>query len=437
MYKKILLILLVGFITKVRGENPNIFRNNKQVERYFGLGKDSELKGALANKILMEAFPGATFEQAQMLYNTLNNQGVEAMFNAVPEGVTLNENGTDEVLAWEVFIGAYDNWNSVTNSVTGNVERVGVRELLKDSLVSYGMKIQDRLGVMEEFEDTPERIYSMSSFQEDPRTKLSSEARAILGNITLNERNIFGYPKVLSMDKAYAIVAEATVGEPTYAEMISKIDFYAQYKSEAVAVRQKLDELTAKEESALFTNFKTSYNNFILFKSEAYTDDITNIVSYTNKIINSNQSQISKKSKEKFKQTSRERNIPNERALYKIDPVTGNIESVKEGKIEKLEKLWSQINNVKQKKGGIWDVEDINALGEYLWVLGMDFGPTLEVTQQNLQKYYLNGNEEGISDVILFDKLVFTPLERLDNFLNVLKRKKSWRYISSIWKLSK
>ena len=414
---------LVGFITKVRGENPNIFRDDKQVEKYFGLGKDSEFKGALANKMLMEAFPGATFEQAQELYNILNSQGAEAMFNKLPDNVTLNEAGTDEYVAWEVFTGAYARWNSQTNDVTGNIERVGVRELLKDALTDYGFRLRDREGEMNEREDTPERIYSMSSFQEDPRTKLSSEAKAILGNIVMDELNIFGYPKMLPMSKAYAVMAEATVGEPTYSEMLSKLDFYAQYKPEARIILNKLQsaEVTAQEEAALFTNFKSAYNNFILFKSEGYTDEESGITTYENKIFNSNQTQIAKKAKERFKENSRERTIVNNRAIYKLDPFTGNILGIKDDAIERLETLWSQIDKVKQEKVGVWDVEDINDLGEYIWILGMELGPTLETTQQNLQKYYVNGNEEGDAGIILFDKLVSTPNEGFDNFLLSLK----------------
>ena len=52
------------------------------------------------------------------------------MFDAVPDNVTLNEAGTDEYVAWEVFTGAYARWNSDINPVTGNRDRVGVRELL-------------------------------------------------------------------------------------------------------------------------------------------------------------------------------------------------------------------------------------------------------------------------------------------------------------------
>ena len=276
---------------------------------------------------------------------------------------------------------------------------------------------------MNEREDTPERIYSMSSFQEDPRTKLSSEAKAILGNIVMDELNIFGYPKMLPMSKAYAVMAEATVGEPTYSEMLSKLDFYAQYKPEARIILNKLQsaEVTAQEEAALFTNFKSAYNNFILFKSEGYTNEITGDLTYENKIFNSNQSQISKKAKERFRENSRERTIRNDRSIYKIDPFTGNILEIREGVIDRLETLWNKISKVKNEKRGFYEAEDINALGEYIWTLGMDLGSTLVETQQNLQKYYINGNEEGDVGVILFDKLVSTPNESFENFLLALK----------------
>ena len=417
---------LVGFITKVRRENPNKFKSNKAVEKYFGLIKDSKYKGELANKLLMEAFPGADFTQAKELYEILTSQGVDAMFDAVPDNVTLNEAGTDEYVAWEVFTGAYARWNSDINPVTGNRDRVGVRELLQDALSDYGFRLQDREGTIEEFEDTPERIYSMSSFQEDPRTKLSSEAKAIIGNIELNELNIFGYPKVLSIGKAYAVMAEATVGEPTYAEMLSKLDHRSNFRPEAKAILDKLQgsEITAKEEAALFTNFKSAYNNFILFKSESTEDAETGKITYTNKVFNSNQSQISKKAKEQFQRNSRERTIKNPRAVYEVDPFTGNIKAVKEGKIEQLEKLWGKINKVKQEKIGVWDIEDIDALGEYLWTLGMELGPTMQSTQENLLKYYQIGNEQGDKDRVLFNKLVFSENQTMGSFVDLLKNNK-------------
>ena len=416
---------IIGFINKTRIENPNIFRTSEQVEKYFGLDQDTEDKGDLADKILVEAFNGLDqripedVAKAKELYNILSTQGKEAFVEALPENVSMNSIEGAKNNASSLFLFAYHNWNSSRNSITGNIEKVGVREILKDSLSNYGMKLQDRLGTMEEFDDTPQRIHNISRLQDNPKDKLSTEAKAILGNIELENPNSIGYPQVMSMDRAYSLMAEASVGEPTYQEMKSKLDYLVPYKPEVISIINKLNTLTAKEESALFTNFKTAYNNFILFKSERVVDE-ANKEFFINKIINSNQSNVSKKSKVKFRQNSRETQIPNERAIYKIDLNTNKI-SVKEDKLARLESLWDTIFKVKDKKNGIWGESDIDALGEYLWILGMQYGPTLETTQQNLKKYYRFGNEEGLKGNNLFDKFVFTPGKNFNKFLNSLK----------------
>ena len=410
---------LVGFITKVRRQNPRQFNSSEAVQRYFGIGKDSISKGALANKILMEAFPGADFEQAQQAYDVLIEQGAEAMFNSLPEGVGLNEAGTEDHIAWEVFTAAYHNWNSSFNETTGNIENVGVREIIKDSLSAYGLKLKDRVGSMEEFDDTPERIHNISRLEENPQDKLSAEAKAVIGNIETGELNVFGYPTILSMDKAYAIMSEAAVGQPTWAEMKSNLDFRAQYNVGAEVLKNKVENLTAQEEAALFTNFKTAYNNFILFKNESFTDPVTGQISITNKIINSNQSQVNKKAKERFKQNSTETQIPKPRALYSLG--VDNKLTVKEGKVEKLTELWEAINNVRNKKNGEFNAEDINVLGEYLWTLGIQYGPTLETTQDNLLDYYILGNEEGLTGRNLFNQFIFKSGESFVKLLETVK----------------
>ena len=411
---------IVNFVNTVKENNPETFKGD--VNKYFGLAQDTEEKGDLADKLLLEAFQGLDdIQEAKRLYKILTTEGKDAFVEALPEGVSMNTVPGAPNNASQIFIFAYHNWNTERNPITGNIEKVGVREILKDSLSSYGMKLSDRAGTMEEFDDTPEKIYSMSSLEENPRDKLSSEARSILGNIKLGTLNSFGYPVIMSMDKAYSIMAEAAVGEPTFADMRSKLDWYALYKPEAVALRAKLDTLTPQEEAALFTNFKTAYNNFILFKSELYTDPITGQISTTNKIINSNQSQISKKAKEKFRENSRQRLIPNDRAIYMID--ADNKISVKEDKKELLVKLWDQISAVNSpQRRGQWDTEDILALGEYLWTLGMQYGPSLETTQENLLRYYNLGNEEGVAENNLFSRLVFEPGNNLNKFVNSINQ---------------
>ena len=253
---------IVNFVNTVKENNPETFKGD--VNKYFGLAQDTEEKGDLADKLLLEAFQGLDdIQEAKRLYKILTTEGKDAFVEALPEGVSMNTVPGAPNNASQIFIFAYHNWNTERNPITGNIEKVGVREILKDSLSAYGMKLSDRAGTMEEFDDTPEKIYSMSSLEENPRDKLSSEARSILGNIKLGTLNSFGYPVIMSMDKAYSIMAEAAVGEPTFADMRSKLDWYALYKPEAVALRAKLDTLTPQEEAALFTNFKTAYNNFI------------------------------------------------------------------------------------------------------------------------------------------------------------------------------
>ena len=413
---------LVGFITKVRRENPRLFRSANDAIRYFGIGKDSASKGALANKLLMEAFPGATFEQAKEAYEVLIDQGAEAMFDSLPEGVGLNEAGTEDHIAWEVFTAAYHNWNSSFNETTGNIENIGVREILANSLSTYGMKLRDRVGSMEEFEDTYERIHDLSRLEDNPQDKLSAEAKAVLGNIETNELNAFGYPAILSMDKAYAIMAEAAVGQPTWAEMKSNLDFRAQYNPASGLILEKVNKLTSQEEAALFTTFKSAYNNFILFKNDSFTNEITGKTTIVNKIINSNQSEVNRKAKELFRQNSRELQIPNPRALYSID--TDNKLTVKEGKVERLTELWETINNVRNKKDGEFNPEDINALGEYLWILGIQYGPTLETTQDNLLDYYILGNEEGLKGKNLFSQFIFKSGDSFIKLLDSVKKGK-------------
>ena len=345
---------LASFVNRVRQENPNRFKDSKDVEKYFGLDKDTEVKGDLADKILLEAFTGLNdINVAKDLVNTLVSEGQDAFVEALPEGVSMNSIPGSPNNASALFLFSYINWNSETNPVTGNIQKIGVREVLKNSLSAYGLKLKDRAGTMELFDDSPERIYNQSSLEENPRDKLSAEARAILGNIETKQLNSFGYPIILSMDNAYSIMAEATVDQPTWKEMKSSLDWYADYKPESAgALRDKVETLTAKEQATLFHNFKTAYNNFILFKKEQTVND-KGEVNFVTKIINSNRSGLREKSFAKFQRTSREKeNIPNDRALYKVDG--DNALSIKEGKIEKLQKLWDSINNVRQNKFGVW-----------------------------------------------------------------------------------
>jgi len=412
---------LVGFIIKVREENPGIFKTEDEVESYFGLNENTKDKGDLADKVLLEAFTGLNnVTKAKELYNILMSEGKDAFVEALPEGVGMNTVEGAPNNASQLFIFAYHNWNSKRNPVTGNVERIGVRNLVKDNLAKYGMKLTDRSGTMEEFEDTPERLHNISRLEDNPKDRLSREAKSIIGNIVIGSNSI-GYPKLMSMDEAYSLIAESTVDQPTLNEMLSSLEYRSIYKPEIIPIIEKLKKANAQQEAALFSNFRMSYNNFIMFMSEKILDTEGKVTGYNNKFIDSNQSNVSKKAKVKFRQTSRQGAVPNERALYQLD-TTGAVESVKEDKLERLKELWGIIDNVKQNKYGRWDIEsDINALGEYLWGFGVSYGPTLETTQDNLRLYYINGNEEGLKQNNLFSQFVFDPNNNFNKLINSIK----------------
>jgi hypothetical protein len=412
---------LVGFINKVRDENPGIFKTEEEVEAYFGLDEATKDKGDLADKVLLEAFTGLNdITKAKELYNILITEGQDAFVEALPEGVGMNSIPGAPNNASQLFIFAYHNWNSTKNLVTKNIEKVGVRDLIKDNLSKYGMKLTDRSGAMEEFDDTPEKIHAKTRLEDNPKDRLSREAKSIIGNI-VSGTNSIGYPKLISMDEAYALIAESTVDQPTLKEMLSSLEYRSIYKPELIPIIEKLKKATPQQEAAIFSNFRMSYNNFIMFMSEKIIDDNGKVVGNLNKFIDSNQSNVSKKAKVRFRQISRQGAVPTERALYQTNE-SGAIESVKVDKLERLKELWGILDNVNQNKYGKWDIEsDINALGEYLWGFGMSYGPTLEATQDNLRLYYVNGNEEGLKENNLFSKFVFDPNNNFNKLINSIR----------------
>ena len=431
---------IVGFINDIRVKHPNIFSNPKLVNKYFNLDKESGRKGILAEKILLEAFNGlehdnpADVETAKELYTILTTQGRDAFVEALPEDVSMNYIAGTPNNASQLFILAYHNWNSIENPITGNIEKVGVRELVKDSLVRYGMKLKDDIGEMEEFDEDFVRIYGMSRLSENPQQKLSQEAKAILGNITIGTNSI-GYPRIMPTDSAYGLMAEATVNEPNWEDMKSKLVHRAKFKPEIRAILNTINKLPAKDEAVLFSNFRMAYKNFILFKSEKltirprkvrYGDEIVTLPEetfYINKIINSNQSLVAKKSKAKFRENAREilGGVPKPRAIYIIEP-DGKI-SVKPEKLKKLEVIWNKVKTTAAKKSvDPLTRDDIDSLGEYLWELGVEFGPSLEATQDNLERYFTLGDEQGVTGIELFHKFVSEPGNNFNKFINELKK---------------
>jgi hypothetical protein len=384
------------------------FANDIQTKVGYKMG--GNLVSALKDKTLQAAFNSTiTVEEAKDLYNTLTSgeNGYDNFVKKIEDGnIELGQN-------WDVFISAYDQWDTKYDAL-GNIQTVGVFDLLRDSLSTQDMKLLDKSSLIEEIDEEFIRIYNMSRIQEDPKTKLSERAKALLTNIKVGT-NILGYPETLPLARVVAILTEAAVSQPNFDAMVSKLDYYSEYKSEVQAITERLVGLNSGQKAAIFAAFKNTYKRFLLFKKEKQSDGTTK-----NLIINSNQSSVTKRSRQDFKNNSVEYITVNPRSPYK--DVNGILE-VKPEKLERIQNAWKVVKTAQNNRDlAEWSEGQIDALGTYLWELGMNYGPTLESTKENLKKYYELGNEEGVTKGYLLNDFAFGPKLNFGKLLLVLEK---------------
>ena len=379
------------------------------IQNKVGYKMGSNLVNAIKDKTLQAAFiSDLTVEQAKNLYDILT--GSENGYdNFIKE---IEKNNIEVVPMFDVFISAYEQWDTKYDAL-GNISTVGVFDLLRDSLSTQDMKLLDKSTLIEEIDEEFIRIYNMSRIQEDPKTKLSTRAKALLTNIRVGN-NILGYPETLPLARVVSIITETTVGQPDFDAMISKLDYYAEYKPEVQAITERLVGLDSGQKAAMFAAFKNTYKRFLLFKKERQLDGTNK-----NLIINSNQSSVTKKSRQDFTNNSVEYITANPRSPYR--EVNGKLE-VKPEKLEIIQNAWKLVKTAQSNRDlSEWSDAQIDALGTYLWELGMNYGPTLESTRQNLYKYYAVGNEQGVSRGYLFSEFAFSPNENFEQLLLILE----------------
>ena len=383
------------------------FANDIQTKVGYKMGNN--LVNALKDKTLQAAFSSTiTAEEAKDLYDTLTSgeNGYDNFTKKIEDG------NIELVQNWDVFISAYDQWDTKYDAL-GNIQTVGVFDLLRDSLSAQDMKLLDKSSLIEEIDEEFIRIYNMSRIQEDPKTKLSERAKALLTNIKVGT-NILGYPETLPLARVVSILTEASVSQPNFDAMVSKLDYYSEYKPEVKAITERLVGLNSGQKAAIFTAFKNTYKRFLLFKKEKQTDGSTK-----NLIINSNQSSVTKRSRQDFKNNSVEYITVNPRSPYR--EVNGILE-VKPEKLERIQNAWKIVETAQSNRDlAEWSEAQIDALGTYLWELGMNYGPTLESTRENLKKYYELGNEQGVTKGYLFSEFVFSPNENFKKLLLILE----------------
>ena len=375
------------------------FTNNLKIKA--GVDNADIIFNTLKDKTLLAAFNNTIdIEKAKELFRTLN-MGENGYDNFVKK---IEKENISLAPMFDVFISAYDQWES-TQDALGNIQTIGVRDILKDSFSRYNMRLRDGYSLLEEIDDEYIRIYNNSRLEDNPQNKLSSKAKAIISNIVVGE-NSLGYPETLPTDRVYAIIAEAAVGQPDFDAMISKLDYYSEYKPEVKEIVNKLLALKPGEKAAIFSAFKNTYKKFLLFKQEATDSGFRNV------IINSNQSNIAIKTRRDFRDNAIQYTIENPRAVYISDK---DKLSVKPEKVKRIRKAW---DIVKKAQGQAeWTDQQLDALGVYLWELGMNYGPTLESTQENIKKYYTKGNESRIKEGDLLSSFVFEPNKNFEKLI--------------------
>jgi len=385
----------VSFINKIKTK-ANL--TDRQISEMFD---NDEMR----NRILLLAFNDSIdIETAKDLYNTLMNEenGYDKFEKKrIDQNIPLTSN-------WDVFIWAYEQWNPKVAYRTGNELVVGARDIIKDGLSRYNMKLRDGNSVIEELDDEFVKIYNNSRLEDNPKDKLSSTAKAIISNISMGKNNL-GYDKTLPTDQVYAILAEAAVGQPNFQEMLSSLDYIGIWKPEARAITERLQQIPADQQAAIFSAFKNTYKQFLLFKQDS---------NYDNKIINSNQSDVTLAAIREYTENSEEVFNENPRAVYQV--VEGGNLKVKPEKLRRIKNAWSVVETV--QAGREWTDQQIESLGTYLWELGMNYGPTLESTQSNLKRYYEVGDESGLVKGTALYKFVFDANNNFKVFLNFLEK---------------
>ena len=416
---------IVSWVNDVRRNNPELFKGEEGVSTVSTLFNPSEgSKGVLAGMVAVRAFTGidnSDADVAEALYRIFKKEGFQAMKDAMPEGVGFAEvtdvNGTT-IPVYQYFLNVYNEWEDVTNPITGNIISKGWRSDVKEALEAHGLKLIDTAdeSSMEEFTEDFVRVHDLSRLQEDPRKKMTEVVKGFLMDIR-KEANIFGYETAYPLEHMYSLISEATVGHTTYKGMKDELAHRAKYKPEINKILERLDTLTAKQEAAFFSNFKMSYKSFLQFKVDKVTHNgaAGAETSFRVRMFNSNESDTAKKYRTFYKRQSRDYQGNNDRALYQVtvDEEGNETLLVPADKKARIEAAWKRVEKgTKVDSFKPLPIDAVEALGTLIWELGMQYGPTEADTIGNLKRYFEVGDTSGTSGVALFNKFVIASASK-------------------------
>ena len=437
---------VISWVNDIRNARPEFFKGKDGADKTSQLFNANERypKGILANNLLDQSFDQELeAEQVQELFRIYKEDGKNAMIAQLPEGV----NFTDGV--GDLFFKMYDEWNDIVDPVTKNITRAGWRSKVQDELSAYGLKLKDGDELQALVDDDYVRIHDVSRLQENPKDKMSAVVKNFLTDIRSNDAlleskiaeyikkenitdaqfdelvaneqapawyyqlgpNKIGYYSALPLDLVYSEISESTVGQVSFAGMLQELQYRTNFKPSLIPVLERLKTLNSQQQAAFFSNFNNSYKSFLQFKSNRITTpgpDGRPVTTVTTEMFNSNESDTARRYRTLYKRQSREVDVPNPRAPYKeyvTEDGTGVLLTKKEVRAG-IADAWKRIEAVNSISAELTD-DAVDALGEFLWLSGMQYADTLEGTQSALREYFEKGDAVGTKGLTLFKQFVF------------------------------
>ena len=429
--------IAASFIIDRIAKNPDYFKDTKVVNKYLNKTEQSE-KGLLAEDMLLAAFEGVEDIAIVKSYFDIWKNDPSLLKGSLPNTVSLTTLGP-------VFLKVYDDWVDEVVPNTNNIGKFGWRSLVKERLPDFGVVLKDKVEDIEEIDGEAVRIYGQSSLVTSPESTLSQASKNILSRIKENaEQALYGRPTYLSTSEVYSAIANATVGENSFLRMKHKVQQEAKFKPRLTPIVERLNNLTTQQEATLFSTFRLTYNNFLLFTSKKSTSNIgikgETITKIETRMINSNQSNIQDKTFNRWRNQASEENFTNPRAAYieGLDESGNRVFTLKDEKIKKLKTAFDKLGTLTIQRGKLTD-SHYQGLADVLWEFGMQYGDTQSETKENIKDYfekgeikYVDGKIKEVTGVELYMDLVHNNKDGVIKLKSVLTNPKIFIHDSNV-----
>ena len=367
------------------------------------LDRDSENpmdKGVLAKSVLALSFRNTNITEevldATIDYFKLYKDSEEDI-DAVADQMRNDGFTTIDPIEMEIFFEVYDYWEDVVETKTGNVTE-GYRSMIQKRLAYHSILMQDGESFIEETEEGPQKIYDRSVFEEDPTTKLSAEAKRALQGIAI-ESTFLSINKPMPISEVHSIISKAAINQNSMAGIINKLTEMGRYNPNIAPIIERLKTLEPREVHAVTSALTLTLKTFTIVKTTKTTKrdgEGRNVTRNRVDIFNPNVTNTSSRYRTRYIRNSRRGAEVNDRAIYQIVEDTQELEVI-QSKLQEAEEALDKVETISKTRTRTESVpkELSDALGEYLWALGMQFNESLESTQEALAEYFKTGRRVG------------------------------------------